>query len=238
MTETIDRTSAAPTDGPERLSRSDAIAIGVLLVSAFVVVLNETIMSVAIPVLIKDLHVDASAGQWLSTAFILTMAVVIPVSGFLIQSLTTRTLFAIALGSFVLGTLLAALSPTFGVLLVARVIQGIGAAVITPLLMTTVMTIVPESRRGAMMGNISIVISVAPAIGPTVSGLILNALPWPQSEALDLPPLYQAGIWAALVIGIGFTSVYAWRIASESTRMSAGTGRPGSPSAPSSPPTA
>ncbi len=197
MTETIDRTASAPADGVERLSRSDAIAIGVLLVSAFVVVLNETIMSVAIPVLIKDLHVDASAGQWLSTAFILTMAVVIPVSGFLIQRLTTRTLFAIALGSFVLGTLLAALSPTFGVLLVARVIQGIGAAVITPLLMTTVMTIVPESRRGAMMGNISIVISVAPAIGPTVSGLILSALPWPFLFWCVLPIAV-----AGLVIGL------------------------------------
>lgn len=197
MTETIDRTASVPSRGSDRLSKGDATAIGVLLVSAFVVVLNETIMSVAIPVLIKDLHVDASAGQWLSTAFILTMAVVIPVSGFLIRRLTTRTLFAIALGSFVAGTLLAALSPTFGVLLVARVIQGVGAAVITPLLMTTVMTIVPESRRGAMMGNISIVISVAPAIGPTVAGLILNALPWPFLFWCVLPIAV-----AGLVIGL------------------------------------
>jgi DHA2 family lincomycin resistance protein-like MFS transporter len=197
VTETIDRTAAATARGPERLQRSDAIAIGVLLVSAFVVVLNETIMSVAIPVLIKDLHVDASAGQWLSTAFILTMAVVIPVSGFLIQRMTTRSLFAIALGSFVLGTLLAALSPTFGVLVVARVIQGVGAAVITPLLMTTVMTIVPPARRGAMMGNISIVISVAPAVGPTVSGLILSALPWPFLFWCVLPIAV-----AGLVIGL------------------------------------
>ncbi|WP_375387733.1 MDR family MFS transporter [uncultured Amnibacterium sp.] len=197
MTETLDRTPSAAAGGPERLQRSDAVAIGVLLVSAFVVVLNETIMSVAIPVLIEDLHVDASTGQWLSTAFILTMAVVIPVSGFLIQRLTTRTLFAIALGSFVAGTLLAALAPTFSVLLVARVIQGVGAAVITPLLMTTVMTIVPESRRGAMMGNISIVISVAPAIGPTVSGLILSALPWPFLFWCVLP-IAAAG----LIIGL------------------------------------
>jgi DHA2 family lincomycin resistance protein-like MFS transporter len=197
VTETIDRTTPAPSREPERLKRSDAIAIGVLLVSAFVVVLNETIMSVAIPVLIGDLHVNASTGQWLSTAFILTMAVVIPVSGFLIQSVSTRTLFGIALGSFVLGTLLAALSPTFSVLLVARVIQGVGAAIITPLLMTTVMTLVPESRRGAMMGNISIVISVAPAVGPTVSGLILSALPWPFLFWCVLPIAV-----AGLVIGL------------------------------------
>ncbi|GAA2752071.1 DHA2 family efflux MFS transporter permease subunit [Amnibacterium kyonggiense] len=197
MTETIDRTSSAAAGGPERLSRSDATAIGVLLVSAFVIVLNETIMSVAIPVLIKDLHVDKSTGQWLSTAFILTMAVVIPVSGFLIQRTTTRMLFGIALGSFVAGTLLAALSPSFSVLLVARVIQGVGAAIITPLLMTTVMTIVPESRRGAMMGNISIVISVAPAIGPTVSGLILSVLAWPFIFWCILPIAV-----AGLVIGL------------------------------------
>ena len=178
MTETLDRSTAA-SPGGDRLSRRDVTAIAVLLVSAFVVILNETIMSVAIPVLIKDLNVTASSGQWLSTAFVLTMAVVIPVSGFLIQRMSTRTLFGIALGSFAAGTLLAALAPDFSVLLAARIVQGVGAAVITPLLMTTVMTIVPPARRGAMMGNISIVISVAPAVGPTVSGFILSALPWP-----------------------------------------------------------
>lgn len=201
MTETIDRAQRAPADGPERLTRRDATVIGVLLVSAFVVVLNETIMSVAIPVLIKDLHVTPSTGQWLSTAFILTMAVVIPVSGFLIQRMTTRALFAIALGSFVAGTLLAALAPTFSVLLVARIVQGVGAAVVTPLLMTTVMTIVPESRRGAMMGTISIVISVAPAVGPTVSGAILSVLPWPFIFWCVLP--FAA---VALVMGLRLIS--------------------------------
>ena len=183
MTETADRItsdrgSAAPGGRQDRLSRRNAIVIGVLLVSAFVVILNETIMSVAIPVLIRELHITASTGQWLSTAFVLTLAVVIPVSGFLIQRLTTRTLFLIALGSFSAGTLLAALAPGFEVLLVARIVQGVGAAVITPLLMTTVITLVPESRRGAMVGNISVVISVAPALGPTVSGVILSVLDW------------------------------------------------------------
>jgi DHA2 family lincomycin resistance protein-like MFS transporter len=201
VTETIDRAQGAPAGEPGRLSRRDATVIGVLLVSAFVVVLNETIMSVAIPVLIKDLHVDASTGQWLSTAFILTMAVVIPVSGFLMQRMTTRSLFAIALGSFVAGTLLAALAPAFPVLLVARIVQGAGAAIVMPLLFTTVMTIVPESRRGVMMGNISIVISVAPALGPTVSGAILSVLPWQFIFWCVLP--FAA---AALVVGLRLIS--------------------------------
>jgi len=197
VTETVDRTTTADPRASERLSPRDVTVIGVLLVSAFVVVLNETIMSVAIPVLIDDLRITASTAQWLSTGFILTMAVVIPVSGFLIQRLTTRSLFAAAMGLFSAGTLIAALAPTFGVLLAARVVQGVGAAVLIPLLMTTVMTIVPASRRGTMMGNISIVISVAPAVGPTVSGLILSALPWPFIFWCVLPIAV-----AALVIGL------------------------------------
>lgn len=178
MTETLDRPTTVD-QRSDRMSRSDVTLIGVLLVSAFVVILNETIMSVAIPVLIEALDIQASTGQWLSTAFVLTMAVVIPVSGFLIQRLTTRTLFTVAIGSFAAGTLIAALAPTFAVLLTGRIVQGVGAAVIVPLLMTTIMTIVPPARRGAMMGNISVVISVAPAVGPTASGAILSVLPWP-----------------------------------------------------------
>lgn len=130
--------------------------------SAFVVILNETIMSVALPDLMRDFGVEAHVGQWLSTAFMLTMAVVIPITGYLIQRLHTRTLFAAAMTLFSIGTLTAALAPTFEVLLAARVVQAGGTAIMMPLLMTTVMTLVPPAIRGRMMGNISIVISVAP----------------------------------------------------------------------------
>ena len=149
----------------DRLDPRAPKVITVLLVSAFVVVLNETIMSVAIPVLIKDLDVNASTGQWLSTAFILTMAVVIPVSGFLIRVFDPHAVRRRA-GSFVLGTLLAALSPTFSVLLVARVIQGRRRGDHHPAADDHGHDARPRARRGAMMGNISIVISVAPAVGP------------------------------------------------------------------------
>ena len=200
MTETVDRAAAPAAGGerrPDRLSKQDVTAIAVLLVSAFVVVLNETILSVAIPTLIRDLHITATTGQWLSTGFVLTLAVVIPLSGFLIQRLSTKTLFAIALGAFCAGELLAALAPSFPILLVARIVQGVGAAVITPLLFTTVIDLVPESRRGAMMGNISIVISVAPALGPTVSGVILSIAGWPWLFWSVLPIAV-----VALVVGV------------------------------------
>ena len=161
--------------------------IRLLLISAFVVILNETIMGVAIPRLMASLGVDAVAAQWLTTAFLLTMAVVIPITGFLLQRLHTRTIFVAAMTLFCLGTLVATLAPGLPVLVIARVIQASGTAIMLPLLMTTVMTLVPAESRGKTMGNIMIVISVAPAIGPTISGLILSVLAWRWLFALVLP---------------------------------------------------
>ncbi|WP_317698526.1 MFS transporter [Aeromicrobium sp. REDSEA-S32_B7] len=153
----------ATTDTPP-LPREHLLVIGTLLVASFVVILNETVMSVAVPVLQDDLGVPPSTGQWLTTAFMLTMAVVIPLTGYLIQRVATRTLYVAAMSLFTAGTVLAFASQGFAMLLVARVVQASGTAVMLPLLMTTVMTIVPVARRGAMMGNITVVIAVAPAL--------------------------------------------------------------------------
>ncbi|MCC3301593.1 DHA2 family efflux MFS transporter permease subunit [Arthrobacter sp. zg-Y895] len=161
--------------------------IGLLLVSSFVVILNETIMSVALPRLMADLDITAGTAQWLTTGFMLTMAVVIPATGFLLQRFSMRGLFLTAMSLFSAGTLLAALAPGFGTLLGGRIIQASGTAIMLPLLMTTVLNAVPAHRRGQMMGTISIVIAVAPAIGPTVSGIILNALDWRWMFWLVLP---------------------------------------------------
>jgi DHA2 family lincomycin resistance protein-like MFS transporter len=163
------------------------LVINLLLVSSFVVILNETIMGVAIPRLMASLGVTAGAAQWLTTAFLLTMAIVIPMTGFLLQRLHTRTIFIIAMSLFSAGTLAAALAPGLELLVAARVIQASGTAIMLPLLMTTVMTLVPPETRGKTMGNITIVISVAPAIGPTLSGLILNYLHWRWLFVLVLP---------------------------------------------------
>ncbi|WP_255620788.1 DHA2 family efflux MFS transporter permease subunit [Pseudonocardia sp. DSM 110487] len=186
QSEVLDHASSAP-DTAGQLSLRDRTVIGVLLVSTFVVILNETIMSVALPTLMTELVVDASVGQWLTTGFLLTMSVVIPITGFLIRRVPTRRLFGAAMALFSAGTFLAAVAPGFEVLLGARVIQASGTAIMLPLLMTTVMTLVPPARRGAVMGNLSIVISVAPAIGPAVSGIVLEQFGWRYMFWLVLP---------------------------------------------------
>jgi len=195
-THSADIAAAAPMSDSSQIAPHHAAVIRLLLVSAFVVILNETIMGVAIPPLMVSLGVDASAAQWLTTAFLLTMAVVIPITGLQLQRFHTRTIFIAAMTLFCLGTLVAALAPGLTLLIVARVIQASGTAIMLPLLMTTVMTLVPAESRGKTMGNIMIVISVAPAIGPTISGLILSFLTWRWLFVLVLPIAI-----AALVLG-------------------------------------
>nr|WP_314256793.1 MDR family MFS transporter [uncultured Devosia sp.] len=163
------------------------LLIWLMIASAFVVILNETIMGVAIPHLMSDLDITASTAQWLTTAFLLTMAIVIPVTGFLLDRFQTRSLFVAAMSLFSLGTLLAATAPGFNLLVVGRIVQASGTAVMLPLLMTTVMRLIAPEKRGRMMGRMSIVISVAPAIGPTLSGLVLSVLDWRWLFWLVLP---------------------------------------------------
>lgn len=149
-----------------------------MVVAAFIMILNETIVSIAIPHLAKTLNVSAGTAQWLVSGFLVTMAVVIPTTGFLIDRFAPRQIFLTAVTTFAIGTGLCAVAPNFGALLAGRVVQASGTAVMIPLVMTSVMRLVPAHRRGAMMGTISIVIGVAPAIGPTVGGAVLAALTW------------------------------------------------------------
>jgi DHA2 family lincomycin resistance protein-like MFS transporter len=187
---------ASTTVDAETTARNNLV-INLLLVSAFVVILNETIMGVAIPPLMASLNVTASAAQWLTAAFLLTMAVVIPVTGWLLQRLHTRQLFLIAMTLFCIGTAVAAVAPGLTVLIIARIVQASGTAIMFPLLMTTVMTLVPPESRGKKMGSISIVISVAPAIGPVISGLILSFLNWRWMFILVLP-IALGALWLGM----------------------------------------
>ncbi|MEI5674693.1 MULTISPECIES: DHA2 family efflux MFS transporter permease subunit [unclassified Nocardioides] len=181
------------------------MVIGVLMASTFVVFLNEMLLGVALPTLIEDFGVSPSTGQWVTTGFLLTMAVLIPASSFVMRRFHLRTIFLVALSLFVVGTTLAAIAPTFGVLVLGRVVQASGTAVFLPLLMTTTMLPVPEGRRGRMMAITTAVPAVAPALGPALSGLVLTSLSWRWLFILMLPIAV-----VALVLG-------AWKLRNVTT---------------------
>jgi MFS transporter, DHA2 family, lincomycin resistance protein len=193
MSEPVDTTPRQEGKAPRRTP----VVVRLLVVATFVVILNETIMINAIPRLMQSFQVSEHAAQWVSTAFMLTMAAVIPVTGWFLQRVSTRTAYGTAMGVFLAGTALAAAAPLFEVLLLGRIVQAAGTAVMMPLLMTTLMTVVPESDRGRVMGNVTMAISVAPALGPTVSGVVLQLGSW-RLLFLFVLPIAAAVTWSGL----------------------------------------
>lgn len=201
--ETLSAPSIRPQESlPVLPTRQLVGIIGAMALAAFLMILNETVLSVALPAIMSDLSVSAAQGQWLTTGFLLTMSVIIPMTGYLLQRFSPRGLFTFALSSFILGIILAIFAPTFTVLLIARIIQAIGTAIVLPLLMTTTLQLVPQHKRGAIMGLNAIVISVGPAIGPTVSGAIVNAFSWNYIFILMAPLAV-----IILILGIIFIKV-------------------------------
>ena len=199
-------TGAVPAQ-PQEIDPKGMRVIWLLLVAAFVAILNETTMGIAIPHLNDDLGIAPELGQWLTSAFMLTMAVVIPTTGFLLQRFTTRQIFLAAMTAFSLGTLVCLLAPGFVTLLIGRVIQAAGTGIMMPLLMTTMMNVVPPHSRGRMMGRVGLVISLAPAIGPTLSGAILASLNWRWIFAIVLPiALVSLAIGAKWMTNLGATT--------------------------------
>lgn len=181
--------------------------IWLLLVAAFVAILNETTMGIAIPHLNKDLGLPPEIGQWLTSAFMLSMAVVIPTTGFLLQRFTTRQVFLSAISAFSLGTLLCLVAPGFQFLLAGRIVQATGTGIMMPLLMTTMMNVVPPRSRGRLMGRVGLVISLAPAIGPSLSGAILDSLSWRWIFAIVLPiALVSLALGAKWMTNLGQTT--------------------------------
>ncbi|MFZ7943450.1 MULTISPECIES: DHA2 family efflux MFS transporter permease subunit [Bacillaceae] len=150
----------------------------ILLLGSFLSVLNQTILNVALPDLMKEFEVSATTIQWLSTGFMLVNGILIPVTAFLMQRFTTRQLFISSMVLLLAGTFLNAIAPNFALLLTGRLIQAAGAGIIMPLLMMVTLVVFPAENRGTAMGMLGLVMIFAPAIGPTLAGFIIEHFSW------------------------------------------------------------
>ncbi|MGN7760593.1 DHA2 family efflux MFS transporter permease subunit [Paenibacillus sp. 22594] len=150
----------------------------VMILGAFIAVLNQTIMSVATPELMGDFQISAATAQWLTTGYMLVNGVFIPVTAYFMQRFTTRELFLSAMLIFLAGSILSGAAPNFELLLAGRLVQAAGAGIIMPLLMNVVLAVYPVEQRGGAMGMIGFAIIFAPAIGPTYAGYMLDHYSW------------------------------------------------------------
>ncbi|MBU8878099.1 DHA2 family efflux MFS transporter permease subunit [Bacillus sp. FJAT-29790] len=152
--------------------------LAVLMIGAFIAFLNNTLLNIALPSIMKDLDVEASTVQWLTTGYMLVNGILIPATAFLIQKYTVRRLFLTAMCLFTLGTILAGFAHAFPLLLIGRMVQASGSAIMMPLLMNVMLTSFPVEKRGAAMGVFGLVLMGAPAIGPTLSGWLIEHYDW------------------------------------------------------------
>ena len=168
------------------------LVIGTLFVGAFIGFLNETLLNVALPTLMWEFSVDKTTVQWMATGFLLVMGALAPLTASLVQWLDTRRLTFVTLGTFLAGSLICAAAPIFGLLLTGRLVQAVSAALIMPLFMNATLAIYPPERRGKVMGLVAMVFGVAPALGPSISGFIIDHFGWRWLFLLTVPLMLVA----------------------------------------------
>lgn len=153
-------------------------AIIIMISGAFIAVLNQTLFTTVLPEMMADFHLTSSVAQWVTTIFMLVNGIMIPVTAYLSQRFTLRSLFFTALTLFICGSLLGLLAPQYIFILVGRAIQAMGAGILMPLTQTFLFLVFPTEKRGMAMGLYGLVIGFAPAIGPTAAGWFVNLFNW------------------------------------------------------------
>ena len=167
------------------------VAVGSL---AFIGILTETVMTVLFPALMREFHVDTATVQWITTIYLLAVAATMPISSFLKRRFALKTIFLAAVILAIVGSLIMIVAQVFPLLIVARIIQGIGSGVATPLMINIILEQSPRSKIGRLMGVGSLVITVAPAIGPTVGGAVTTVLPWRAIFVIAIPLVLLAAV--------------------------------------------
>ena len=183
-------------DGPLISVHHPKLAMMSMLLGAFVGMFSETSLNIALPTLVQALQVNTGTIQWLVTGYMLVIGIVLPLSSLLNRWFTTRQVIIFALSDFIIGAAISALGSSFAVVLVGRMIQGIGTGLILPLMFAVVMQIFPPQKIGAVMGMCALVIMFAPAVGSTLTGLILGKLSWNWIFWLFIPFLAIALLFA------------------------------------------
>ncbi|HEV2656834.1 MAG TPA: DHA2 family efflux MFS transporter permease subunit, partial [Ktedonobacteraceae bacterium] len=159
----------------------------VVIFGAFMSILDQTIVNIAIPRLQNAFGADLNGVQWVLTAYILTQGVVTPTTAFFVNRLGSKRFYVLSLSLFTLGSALCGLAWSLPILITFRIIQGIGGAFLFPLAITLLYREFPPNQRGLASGIFGIAALLAPAVGPTLGGYIVTYADWPLIFFINVP---------------------------------------------------
>lgn len=160
------------------LDRQKKTMVIVLVVGAFLVVLNQTLLTPALPTIMSHLDVSATTAQWLTSGYSLMEAIVIPLNAYFLGHFPTRRIFICGMGVFAAGSVVCACAPSFPFLLLGRIMQASATGVVMPMVFTLILLIFARESRGSAMGLIGLIVSCAPAVGPSLSGVLVDTVGW------------------------------------------------------------
>ena len=181
--------------------------VATLFIGAFFGYLNDTLLNVALTPIMRDFGVDKTTVQWLTTGFLLVMGAFTPITAGVIQWLDTRRMVLLTQAVFLTGSLVCAFAPTFGVLVAGRMVQAVSAAFFVPLLFNGILSIYPPARRGTAMGVITMMFTAAPAMGPTLSGIIIDHTHWRVLFGFTVPFMLAAMVLVAKFLTVNLSRV-------------------------------
>ncbi len=159
----------------------------VMMLGSFITLLTETFLNNALPSIMKSFNINQATAQWLSTGYLMVAGLMIPLSAWLFKRFDVRKTFITFMFVFLIGSVMGYFAPNFGVLLAGRLIQAISAGSLMPLIQNVMFILYPANKRGTVMGISGIVIAFAPAIGPTLSGYIIDSFGWRYLFGILIP---------------------------------------------------
>ena len=191
-------------DNPDFPSKT---IVATLFIGAFFGYLNDTLLNVALTPIMKDFGVDKTTVQWLTTGFLLVMGAFTPITAGVIQWFETRKMVLFTQATFLAGSLICAFAPTFGILVAGRMVQAVSAAFFVPLLFNGILSIYPPNKRGTAMGVITMMFTAAPAIGPTLSGIIIDHTHWRVLFGFTAPFMLAAMVLVGKYLTVNLSNI-------------------------------
>lgn len=149
-----------------------------IIISCIASSMLATALTTALPPIVKDFNISMTTGQWLTSGYSLAMAIMMPLTAFLINKFKTRNLYCIAIGIFLVGLTISAVATSFSIMMTGRIIQAAGNGILTSMAQVVILTIFPKEKMGTAMGWYGLSVGAAPVIAPTIAGLLVDNMGW------------------------------------------------------------